>query len=881
MPDRRSAQLQEAAVTPGRTTSFQFDYPETVLTEPYLFQQRQGHQITPASTSNVHRLASGVWALTPINQFQLREQTASQALIMRLSEFSAAGVVVENPFQRALTEFLNIGNSGDVASSGDWVMSKRITAGATWQNTISTTAAPTLPSANYPLDCVAVCKTTDPPQMGYQFKFVCPGAPLACPDVVAAIRFGGPLYGSSYSTQDLGWFFCTFTGDGRALLFERVSGAWSQVAEWRYNAARDAPTNAQIHRITPHFGRYIEFLTGSAGMGFPGVGRITNEAILDLARQRQSPSNALGVYVHEVTNRGNQAFGNGPGSLYPITGPGQVAIYIRRDLLCSWQVSRIAYPASGTLTDKPFVLPYQVGSAHIVRLNVMGLDWWADDATKATSMSAVAQAADGSALTPATESFTYHGVTYSPSGWLPPGGANQMRAVITLTNSEGSSARWHSPAFTGYQIVRNRDVATVSPGTKTGGALRRLSITGPGYQPDHESAHLEIEDPTDALSALRTLGKSSIKVSTTTPGGGTACLFEGYTGRVTGTLKGKAGKVYPSPNWRHLSCELIGKFDRLAGRFFNQRFDFSNAQWSPSGSTSNLPEAWKVADILRFVLSTEGFADSQLDIPDDPLRLPTRGSSLVTPDLYSPPPGTEIGPYLTGLARDYLNRYLIWCGNAGTAGMWRLLSPPDTNTVPLWTFKTGLPVGAPKLGYRSEAYGASTSPIVTGSLGGPFRSRPVPAEANCVSVTGLNDKGDARITISLFNPNSWNSPTHSSATAVDNLDWLPGGVRPIEYVDAGLQGRSAILFVARRLFDLSARGRRLCEFHAPLALIDAHAAEPTIYSAGVRRPLRAGDLVYIDSDKWIIHSANPVYHSDLAQMCFYEAELFRLPNTLW
>lgn len=873
MPD-----LQQTAVTPYRATSVAWDIAESVLTEGVFIRKREGGTLRPSAVSNCVRLASGVWVLKPVNTLDLiHERTAAHDYIVRLADWNAHSIVSEVFQQRKFTELSGISADSSVDSAGDDWCLKRVAAGATWNNVLSTAGTgPTLPTTSYPVDRLMATKAAHAPNTGYVLRIKLPTGGAGSPDIFFGFQFGGELIGdTSQPHTGYGLFYVALKGDGTALLYEWIDGAWSQVASFRFAAAELGSSFDRVSLwIIPHWPRFLEFRGNATVLSEQGslIENLVEVAITAIAAGKTN------VYVHETTNRGAAAAGPGPGFLKPITGAGMAKVDVRRDLRLAWQVSRIGYEASGTITDRPFTLPYGYANDHILRLNKITYEY-VDEGTGSpvTSTTLTGQTAAGGTLTAANENFTLGGVTYAFSGYELTA-ENKYRAQIGLATSEASGSRFHSPAFLAYAILRNGHIGTIANGVKTGGRAQSFSITGPGYQPDHESGFVAIEDEKNELAFLRARGGASVRIETAydAPGVNKSVLFEGYLGRITATRKGKRGNVYPSPEWRLLECELVGKWDRLADRFFYFRPDFSNAADSPSGPSGNDVEAWKVTDVVRFVLNSQGFPDSQINISDNPIRLFKTAPNSV--DLLHPAPGTSIVEYLQILLRDYLNAWLVWDANAGAAGQWRVISPPTGTEPVVWAFvTTGAASG--KLQYQARSYGANVSPILEP---GPLQTWIVRPEGNVLTVSGgyvtVPGGGQVRVQRTLYNPTSWNSPTHTTADT-DDLDYI-GRIVPIEYVDVSITDQLACDFLARRIFDLACRGEKRAEFTAELVLIDAAALEPTVYTTRLRRPLRAGDTVTIDGERWIIESANPAWESDLVQLCHYEARLFRPANTL-
>jgi hypothetical protein len=863
------------ALTEGRRTTVTWGLTEEVLAEPSFVMRRAGRQMSPTALSTVERLASGVWILSPVaGRSEIHELSAAQASTLRLADVNAASTFTEVPTNRALTELTGIGAAAGVATSGDYFFTKRVAAGASWNATVpGGPSAPTLPSTNYPMDRVLVSKAWHAAQTSYQFTLLAPGTAVASPDWLATFYFGGPLIGDSTAAHTgYGQFALSLAGTGRARLNEWIDGAWALVNEWRFQQIGQGAVSAIALRIIPHFPRFIEFRTITTAFDDGLLNELAAIGKLAIKGARQDPSGVT-AFVHETANRGPLAAGASAGGLLPITGIGPVALDVRRDLALRAQIHRIQYPASGTITDGAFTLPVGVAGDRVAKLTLLGYDYYLDDVTAATQFTAVMQTAAGGSLTTASETYTLGGATHTFTGYVPPGGTNACRVQFTLTNLEPSGARWHSPALTAYEVERRPVIQSYAQGAFTGGILREFSISSAGYQPDHETASLTIDDPSNQLAALRTRGKIGCRLEVSYPAdaygpAGSAILFEGYGSRITAKRRGKAGREYPSPNWHEFDAELVGKWDRLQGQFFMTRRYFNDEATSPSGRTSRLggpPQPWKVTDAIRVVLQDNGVSDSRMSIFDDDIRLWARSNQDAEGTLVVPP-GTSVTEYLTRIARDYLNAALIWDPNAGAAGMWRLVQPPDGTEPIRWNFVYQTASGN-KLPHLSASYGASTSPIFE------LEERPVPPEGNVLTFSGGNRPGTAtRVQWQLVNPASWNAPAHPASANINDLDHL-GFIEPIEYVDVSVTDPAAALFFARRLYNLACRGELWAEWTAELVLI-APSDDPLL-TVRKRRMLRTGDAVTIDGARYIIESVNPSVRKSHMMMAHYSARLFR------
>lgn len=865
------------ALTPHRTSSLTLDFPEPVLEEPYFAMRRLGGQLKPVATSNALLLQSNTWILKPLNAdlWYTRETTAGQSAVMRLSDFNAAGVVKEAPFFRQLNELAGLSYDTGVTSSGDYFLTKRVGAGDSWASAIaSAEPSPTLSSSNQPMDRLIAGPTTGThdAMTGYVLKLLAPGPLHGMGDNFATFYFGGVLLGSStFGHTGYGRFALALSGDGLAALFEWIDGAWAQVAGFRYVAASNVGYGGFIMTILPHM-RHIQFNTQTSTpiqvvskMGDP------QGAFVSATR-----GETMGIYTHEVTNRPD---GMGAHSAFErlVTGPGSVALDIRRDLRPMWQISRLVYPASGTITDSAFMIP-GVGTGKIVRFFPLSWDYYSSPTAQVTDTTFTAkEARTGTALTAATESGSFNGTSYTYDGFTPPGGQNLIQAIITLSTSE-SAPRYHTPSFQGYEIYRDGVVTNPNLTTAiTGITPREYSITGPGLNPEDETASALISDATNSLPILQTRGMMSARIDTTYDALDVtkkSVLFEGYVGRADSRLRGKYGATYPSANWHDVDVSMMGKWARMRDTFFMDVQSFADDRTCPRGpdpgATSLQP--WRITDIIRFCIRHAGWGDDQIDVFDDPLRLfPMKNEQ--SGQYYLPAPGTTYGDYILELART-LNAFFVWDANAGSAGMWRLLRPPDGTETPLWNFVT-TPSGPGTLPNLSASYtagfGANTSPI----LGvGPLQTYIVPPEATQVTVFG-GPRGDSKDSSDRFqqvavNRQAYNAPGFSLADPT-SLDYT-GRCIPLVYTDMTLRSQGATDFICRRLFELACRGRKLAQWTSELCLVSP---TDSVYSTHTKRPLRTGDTITLNGARWIVHSCNPQVKRDAIMLQHVEAELFR------
>lgn len=898
--DPREVALRRGLITPRRTVSVTFDHTDTVATEPYFHHHREGRQMLPADVAGCIRLQAGIWQLLPINDWGTgHESEIGQSFVIRLSEWVAGGAaasLTEVPHQRKLTELTGVTPSPDVAVSGDYFLTRRVTAAGAWNDSLPNADIPEkITESNlYPLSFMGRTVTLHTGLTGYAIKAYNPGAPLQTKDVIIGFKFGGLLRAEGY-----GLFFLALGGDGTATLYEKFkpegysSIVWVEQAKWRYLAPAESPGGAFGLWILPFTPAGIEFDTYTGGGG-QDYFKVLTDRNLDILSGVNATQGAHQSYVF-TASRGELGAFSGT-QQFAVTGHGQPELYIREESRPLVQIARLGYDALGVITDKPIQLPhYAASDEHLLRLTIhgKGVDTNADGTLEATFQGELQNADGGAPLIEFVEEQVWRGETINWDGFTPPlDDKNAIQAEITLTSEENEAGeRWWTPYVAGYSVVRNGHRQSYAPGAKTGGATVGISCSGVSYDPEQETAAIAIEDLKDELTFLRSRGKASVRIATTydeagTESAETSIIFEGYTGRATAMLKGRDAAVYPSDDWRRLEIECEGKWHRLTEKFFHNRIPFDDDSTSPDGAL-NTPggetKPWKITTIIRHLLQISGFDEDQLDIPDLDLRLFLRIDQK--PDgIYFLQPGISVAAFLTMLCRDYINGFLYWEPNAGTKGMWRLKQPPDGTETPVWTFTLDRPTGT-KLAHMAVAYGSSTSPILGPPERFPFESWVVAPEGNCLTVSGgWDQKTGERFQQSIVNEESFNAPLHPATADVTNLDHISSGVVPIEYVDTTLDSQQAVDYIARRVFNLACRGRKFLRFTAEYVLVDRADVEPTIFTTHPVTPLRPGDIVRVtDQDgnhvTHILHQCSPSFENQGVMLATYELELFRPETT--
>ncbi len=871
-----SESYKQGLITPDRQVTVTWDLTEEIYTEPIYHHRRRGGELFPLATENVIKLKSNCWVLQPVNDLNVQHESEdAHQYTMRLSDFVAADVLSEAAFQRLYTELADIGADADVDDTGDYFITKRIAAGASWDNEIlDIESRPLLPTSLYPMDRIARGPRSGfhPTDQGYIVKFILPGAPLQTPDWFAAIAFGGTIIGTTTAPHTgYGRFYLALSGDGRARLHEWIDDAWQEVNQWRFSRPPDVANSACVLRILPHAPNFIEFSFFTGGGGFSPLAT-PNEQAFAAARDAVGESGSSDVYVHMVEDR--STIGNGSAAYYPVTGAGNIAIDMRRDLRARFQVSRLQYPASGILVDRPFQLLENLSIDHVIRVVPIGFTTNIF-LTAITGLEGRAEehhtGGGGTSLVDADEELDFNGGTHTVHGQQPPA-SGKARARITLSNFELAGQRWHTPVLTAYEVARNGEKTTVIHGEKVGGTLRGVQIEGAGVQMEHERATLVIDDVSNELEFLRTRSGRSVLIETTYDPADLSkksALFRGYVGRATATRMGKVGQEYPSPEWRRYQVECAGMWERLEGGFFEQLISFADDTTSPSGPSSTQKQPWKVTDAIRYICMLAGVPESQLDIFDDPLRLfpgPNQDDEVLTPNM-----STTYREFIETLATLYFGAFFVADPSAGANGMFRLVRPPLGTETPLWDFTLDPPVGN-ALPHLSASYGANRSPVLLGDNAPPLNTYIIKPEANIIRVIGKPEPAKNGLEthqqiLPPFNPISG---------PLDEIDKLPY-LRPTLYKDPTLPDQNSVDWVARRLYQFVARGRKFTQFCAELVLVEP---DDPLMTVRKRRPLRIGDMITIGgAEKWMVHSVTPSWHQSGMMTAMYECQLFREETT--
>ncbi len=873
-------------VTPNRQTVVRFDFAEPTALEPVTGIYRQGHEIARGEdpdlglSENVDLAASGAWTIKALQdeQHYVHERDDNQSAVIVAPQWNLVNAFQTRYVFRAPTDLQGVTVGPNVSNSGDPFLQKTVPAGQTWNRShaadIAAYGQPTFKTFNVPVDRVAITTATYQADQGYYFRVKVPGTDMHSPDVLCVLYFGGPAtpYGH-------GQYGLILQGDGQAELHERIANEpggtmnWAFRARFRYSEPHRVCNHLHTFRVFPHRkpdgGGYIEFRMGVSGAA-PTLSLVNS--------YHSGPARPL-TYLFEVlappagTTRPN------------VTGQGVARVDQRRDQRPMWQLSLLRYFATATLVDLAFAVPF-----YVTGRNDLVLVWRADIPSGTSVVGKLFDAVthdelelveDGTAASPPLPYRTYRVAR------------NQSHYHVKFTLSS-NTARTLTPVLWSYRVQRESWIEELDDGEFSPSILRQVSISGPEQDPSHETAQVEIEDPTNALTTLRARASIRTRIQTRyDPADATkhSVLFDGYAQRINALKKGTtsrrgfggAGEVvlYPSAEWRNFHATFMGMWQRLHEALAFARVPLAldpNAE--PAADGTQPP--YKVTDVVRSMLQWAGFPEDQIDVPDAPIRffpVPGNDEALIIE------PTVNVGEFVTKALKDYLGWFLIWDGNAGTRGKWRARGPsiaPYTNLIHF----VKSPTGAGKLSMRPESYGTAgwwgNAPVTVPIRKGTFSTYVKPPEANAVLVTGTgqllpNKGGQFRLSQWAVNKYSYNFYTDEDGNTVqtadpDHPDYL-GRFVPLIVIDPTLQTQEAVDWTTRRYYDFTAHAIKMTEpFQAPLPLItvagDTHQTKP--------RPPRYYDPCTIDGAQFLIRNCNPSYVHDGIQMATFECESPRL-----
>lgn len=787
---------------------------------------------------------------------------------------------------------------------GDPVYQRRVEAGKTWavnqglpvplmpapQNSFSGTPSLTagllstgLKPANVILDPIVYSMQSQRADQGFFLRWSVPGTSHSTPDYVLNFYFGQ---------------FCVVVcGDGRMRLMEwarpRNSGTprWALRHTWQYCLPGESVGVMHTLLIYPQIGpwgdKYIHFVNN----------RLSSAGVY-------GPSAA----TSEITWKSDpitREFDQEEATAKHVTKEGRIRLDHRRDIRVSWQVTRLMFVSEGILADAAFPKRPALMGGQSAKIEVRVKKRFPDlpDGYFGGSFDVKATIAD--AVTRQT---------YDPNG-SGYGNAVIPYAVFRFTGASDPKllgACDDTPILDEYWMYQPPVARNQSPGMFTAPGILECSIEGGDREPQNERAVVTVPDNNNYLPRLRRRGEVPCRVVTAfyPPGESVpvdVVLFQGYAirpqqrrigrynqqGLQVGILlpenaggfgQGVPAHV-PSPYQSEFFLTLTGMWRKLSSDVRNLRQSVIWRRYAEDSTAEKDPVTgayppWKATDVLRDILKVSGFPDSMIAIPDSPIRMfPGMGTLPADLELTIE---TDFLQVLVRIATMYLGATIAFDPNRGMTGQWILIQNAGMpGQSPVFHFVTyaqtnHLPTELPQ-GYAEN----------TGFVTGPLEAYNVPPEYNRIMVTtagpGLftgTDKKTGVITSEIINYDSYAPPDAYYLPDPANAHYL-GYEKTYFHIDPTLMGigenkyengQAACDYVARRLYDLIGKARRILPINAPLYFIQD--AESMRW-----RPLRYGDAVTFDGDAdWFVLNVNPQFNLDSHQTAMYELVKV-IPNT--
>jgi len=866
-------------LTPYRKVWVRFDLAEYTLREPSFNLWRNANQIAighagQALSNHWHFLAPNAivcepWQADPSN---LHEKTDTPGAIVNLSNWQTIDGVVERNTWKAPTDLTGVTVDSSVAATGDPFMQKTVTAGTTWSKSltgdISAFGQYVMPNVNITIDRVALTHDPFPNNQAFNVRLVVPAMSPQSLQVIGIFYFGGPVSGDS----SLGTFCLAFYGSGHMDLLEKFdsgdgNGPNAFHLRTRWQAFHNNGAKQTIRcQIWPHF----------MANGSPVINFLTDKS----APQQGSSGSPLTSYygggfeidthVYHIDPRSRPAMPN-----LPVTGPAPARIDIRRDIRPPVQVSVLRHVYAALIVDDPFSVDFFPTTNTPLRLYWQA---YVPDGTAVDGALFDYVTGDELELLDSGDGFKVYKVSVGQPYYF---------AEFSLTPSADGKL---TPVFYGYKVVRDAWIDSIAPGEQdvpNDAIIRQLSISGPDKDFTHETCSLTLDDPSANLSKINIRARVRTRIETEyDPSDSTkrSVLFDGFVDRADARLKGWRGNqglsqggaaaVYPSPQWKEFACSFSGIWRRLREKLTMQRIMLGAGQDGVTDA-QGVQQPYKVTDIARALIEQCGFAPSQIDVPDSPIRF--YPGSDGGGDETTIEPLAEIGDTVANMLHDYLGWFLVWDANAGASGMMRAIAPPPLQGpyTPLANFTLDS-AGAGKLQMRPESYGSigwyatqsgSSVSIPTVAIRKKtFQTHVKPPEANAVHVTGTglllpSKSGQYQLNQWAWNPLSYDFFVDGSGIPVHTADPTSpdylGEFIPLVVVNTSLSQQHSVDILTRRLYDVACHAQKWAMFDAPLPLV----IDPNDPNQRVPRPLRYYDAVTIQNNgvlsTWIVRSCNP------------------------
>lgn len=910
---------QGERATPYRRTHLRLDTPDKVLVESPFCRSWFMDQISSGDDSkavNVHFLKEVGWEITPYQVSQSTTRERSEGILGVLAPVADGGILqvgtgwVRRPLFRKPTDLPNalLDANANLVEQGDYFIERTVGAGVNWDDHVlvadeAAFAQPDVGLNNYQgvpnikSDRVAVANQSFGPEADWVFRIDLTGNNRQNPDFVARFYFTGPpgyhqgrVVGPDTNANNLrrggtGQYGIMVGGDGRAFLCEKCGGLGDDGLEWMVVwIFQYCPANMVSGRTHTFYIRNSRKIGGGPDKIYirceNSSGGVQNLAMFGVTEKRAGPSLAVTETIYRVlgSSATSLVYPRPPGA--PSVRHSPPRVDVRRDSRPKFQVSRPRRPATGTLKSNPFSLPFWPGNSTPLRII-----WVADIPAGCTLTVQAYDARTDAALATTSptgdhigEFFHDFNITF---------GMDYFYVKFTFTSEEPD--HYLSPTLKAFRAQKDgRIVASTAtevdlvphvPGS-TGVALGLLQRTfGPvliqpaAGEPHQESGNTTVKDVIDSIDILRVRGQIPFILETeydATPAH-RSVLMEGYARNIQQSRKGgkkgasRAGNAaYPAEEWKEYHLQLFGKWQRLSEQFSNVKW---NWHWPDPDGDGVTP--FKGTDAIRTMLGWCGLDDDQIDVPDSPIRLWISDNEM---DLFMEP-GDPIMEMILKICREYLNAAICWDGNAGAAGMMRLVRanrPPYRRLCRLVTGpQPGMPAGT-RLVHNLAGYGnwtdtdARSIPQVVIRKNSPRRTEP--PEANCVLVTGVS-LGDwssyKRLSQWAINIKSFNFYSGADTADPEDADYL-GYMKPLFVIDPGLNNARAVGWAARRLYDQACHAFVTESVSMPLVLV----TDELDTLQRVPRRLQYYDAVAVgwDDDRtWLVRAPSIDYRKDFNQ----------------
>lgn len=694
-----------------------------------------------------------------------------------------------------------------VASEGDYMISKRVPAGASWESNIEadqdayggldigipdlTTTLETPKAHNYDIDRVAVDEgsySNEP----FMYRFTTQGLKASSPDIISLLYFSGPA-NSIGAWSGKGQYCMSLHGDGQFQLWEFQTSTSSGTRWKRYLEGAYAPKDqvADTHHSLLIFpsSKKIRILVTQSDQSFPSYSTI--------GKYFQEGGNGR---QYTLKQKSDTVYGYG---VEPSPQPIALRVSQRRDLILDFQLSRISYPSRGFLISRPFIIPSLPTSSMIV-------EWFGERNGGSVELNLFDDrvGANGEAI-----KLINPGCTILSSGITPNGGYYQF-LLPTITSAQGftmssdsyrvrcilNSTTNYSPkvneiriGLAGLSSQRQATPFSISYPA----LLTEVSINGGTSDITTESMGCKIVDKFQSVN-LQSKAEYPCQLIMHHPAG-SSILHEGYI-----SFEKSLDAGYPIYTGRS-----FGTWKRLKETISTFNWDFSI---DPAASGIVSPYA---VDVIEYLLRWAGYPAAQISLPSStefPIRLWPRGDRDTGNVIQA---GANIYDFAQGIARSYLNSFLHW------EQRWTLLTPPSAIC---HTFIAG--------SLAASSLATLSRPGTSIILKEGFTKSIEPPEANRIVVTGTGQLNNGTKTIA--DQLTQYAINFNSLYSSGSIDYLGREVAAY-YVDTiGINTPEAAAWVCRRLYDQAAHAQEIISFLSPLALV-----------GNTYRLLRYGDIISV------------------------------------